>query len=157
MVKIAPYVPETLEGYRGQRELLSVVHHAFQGKCALAQALLIVHSVFSEPNVVSTLAHKAYYEAGVLHGRISGHVIMRIPHETQNDTTRGILLDLDSSYNSKRRASKLVSRTRASPKSREESKANAEESKRAAEQYEKNASASDAMPGRGMKKWLAGQ
>ncbi|EKM57004.1 uncharacterized protein PHACADRAFT_254464 [Phanerochaete carnosa HHB-10118-sp] len=82
---------------------------------------------------------------------------MRIPHETRNDITRGILLDLDNSYNWKRHASKPVLSSSASPKSKEELKANVEDSKGEAGQYERNVSASDAMLGRGMKKWLAGQ
>lgn len=49
-----------------------------------------------------------------------------------------------------------MSITRAFPKSGEGSKANVEERKGAVGQHEKNASASDAVLGSGMKKWLAG-
>lgn len=41
------------------------------------------------------LAHKAYYEAGVLHGHISNQVIMRVPDPSSPCDSKGILLDLE--------------------------------------------------------------
>ncbi|GJE96682.1 hypothetical protein PsYK624_128840 [Phanerochaete sordida] len=66
--KVVPCVPELLEGHADQHELIRAVHGAFQ-------------------------AHKAYYEAGVLHGNVSTHTIGRIPSGAGG--VRGVLIDLD--------------------------------------------------------------
>ncbi|KIP07783.1 hypothetical protein PHLGIDRAFT_117847 [Phlebiopsis gigantea 11061_1 CR5-6] len=65
-----PYVPLPLQDYEHPLELALAIRDAL-------------------------IAHKKYYEAGVVHGNICPQVIMRVPDESKHCDVRGILLDLD--------------------------------------------------------------
>ncbi|KIP07782.1 hypothetical protein PHLGIDRAFT_117846 [Phlebiopsis gigantea 11061_1 CR5-6] len=71
-----PYVPLRLFDYQQPAELVTVMRDAL-------------------------LAHKRYYDAGVLHGKICPQAIMRVPDESAVVGVRGILLDLDGSLGSR--------------------------------------------------------